>query len=380
MNASGSQSPLEGGFYARTFALATLLVLGLLLYRILQPLFSPMVWSAFIAFILYPLHKWLTRRLGGRASLSAALLTVATVLMLLGPLTGLSAAFAAQVAQLLEFVQGYAAEQTRNGSDPSQMPVLGTVLDWLQNTLGVTAAQIRDWLEQGGKAALQLAATMSGKLFIGALGRVLAFTLAMFMLFFFIRDGRQMLNVVRALVPLAPADRKRLFDHLASVTLAVVYGTGLTALVQGILVGIGFAIAGLPSPLVFGALAAIFALLPAAGTPLVWVPAVVVLAAQGRWIAAIFLLAWGVMVTTVDNVLRPILVSGRADIGTLPVFVGVLGGVSAFGTVGMLLGPLLLALVFALIRFALEGRQLEDPVPVTTDPASTARRAPGDRP
>jgi predicted PurR-regulated permease PerM len=136
----------------------------------------------------------------------------------------------------------------------------------------------------------------------------------------------------------------------------MVYGTGITALVQGTLIAIGFAIVGLPSPVVFGVLAALAALIPMVGTPAVWLPATIVLAAQDRWGAALFMLLWGVFVTTIDNFLRPWLVSGRADVGTLTVFIGVLGGVSAFGPIGVFLGPLVLATAIALVRFALETR------------------------
>jgi predicted PurR-regulated permease PerM len=107
---------------------------------------------------------------------------------------------------------------------------------------------------------------------------------------------------------------------------------------------------------VFGVLAALLALVPLAGTPVVWVPAVLVLALQQRWYAAVFLLVWGGLVATLDNFLRPMLVSGRAEVGTLTVFIGVLGGVAAFGPIGVILGPLVLALVIALIRFALDVR------------------------
>jgi predicted PurR-regulated permease PerM len=155
------------------------------------------------------------------------------------------------------------------------------------------------------------------------------------------------------------ADKARLFSHLAAVTRAIVYGTGVTALVQGALVAIGFAVTGLPSPIVFGVLATLFALVPMAGTPIVWAPAVIVLALQGRWYAATFMLIWGGFVVTIDNVLRPMLVSGRAQVSALTVFIGVLGGVAAFGPIGIFLGPLVLALAIALIDFALEGRQAD---------------------
>jgi predicted PurR-regulated permease PerM len=141
------------------------------------------------------------------------------------------------------------------------------------------------------------------------------------------------------------------------VTRALVYGTGVTALVQGALVGMGFAFVGLPSPVVFGVIAALAALIPLLGTPVVWVPAVIVLAAQDRWGAALFMVIWGAIVVTIDNFLRPWLVSGRARIEPLTVFIGVLGGVSAFGPVGVFLGPLVLALAIALVRFSLEGQE-----------------------
>jgi predicted PurR-regulated permease PerM len=159
---------------------------------------------------------------------------------------------------------------------------------------------------------------------------------------------------------MAREERTRLFGHLASVLRAMVYGTGVTAIVQGVLIAIGFAVAGLPSPIVFGVLAALFALVPMAGTPVVWVPAVIVLAAQQRYYAAVALLIWGAFVVTIDNFLRPWLVSGRAPVSTLTVFIGVLGGVAAFGPIGIVLGPLVLALAISLMDFALEARPGDD--------------------
>jgi len=204
------------------------------------------------------------------------------------------------------------------------------------------------------QTVLKEAGSLGRAVFVGALGTVIGFAVMIFILFFAIRDGRGWLDDARALVPASPDDRARLFGHLAAVLRAMVYGTGVTALVQGALVAIGFLIVGLPSPMVFGVLAAIAALIPLIGTPAVWVPATIVLAAQGRWGAALFMALWGGFVVTIDNFLRPWLVSGKADVGTLTVFIGVLGGVGAFGPVGVFLGPLVLALCIALVRFALE--------------------------
>jgi predicted PurR-regulated permease PerM len=347
-------------FYARTFALLTLALLAYLLFQILQPFLAPIAWALFIAFLVYPLHRWLSKKLRDRAGWSAGLLTAATVLLLVGPLAGLGAAFAAQAAELLRYAQDFAIEhRPEQASDLASIPLIGPAIVWLQESVGVSLAQIQAWAVEGARTVLRTLASLGQKAVLGALGTVVGFVLMIFILFFAIRDGRAMFGTLRELIPMSAGDRSRLFAHLASVTRAMVYGTGVTAVVQGMLIAIGFAVVGLPSPIVFGVLAALLALVPMAGTPVVWLPAVLVLAAQERWYAAIFLLIWGGLVATIDNVLRPMLVSGRAQVGTLTVFIGVLGGVSAFGPIGVILGPLVLALIIALIRFALDERVAE---------------------
>ena len=345
-------------FYARAFALVAFLVLAWLLHLILAPFFGPIAWALFIAFLLQPVHGALTRRLRGRAALSAVLLTLATFLIVIGPLTALGAAFVRQVADLARYAQDFAAQHrpAELAADLVNAPVIGPALAWLQETAGVELAQVQAWAVDAAQGILKALGTLGRAAFIGAVGTVVGFALMMFILFFAIRDGRGWLETVRALVPMSANERARLFEHLAAVTRAMVYGTGVTALVQGALIAIGFAIVGLPSPVVFGVLAALAALIPLVGTPAVWVPATIVLAVQGRWGAALFLGLWGGFVITIDNFLRPWLVAGRADVGTLTVFIGVLGGVGAFGPIGVFLGPLVLALVIALVRFALDER------------------------
>ena len=156
------------------------------------------------------------------------------------------------------------------------------------------------------------------------------------------------------MIPLDEERKERLFRQLSGVTRAIVIGTSLTALMQGVLIGIGFAIAGLPSPVVFGVLAALLSMLPVGGAAFVWGPAAIWLFFDGRWGFAIFMLAWGFMLGGLENVLRPMLISGRARISALAVFIGVLGGIPAFGAIGIIAGPVVLSLVLALIEFAEE--------------------------
>ncbi len=346
-------------FYARSFALAATIALGIAFYRIIEPFLGPITWAIFLAFLLHPLHIRLTKRLKGRRHISAFALTILTLVVFLGPLTALSAAFASQVGQLLQYAQNTVSDQARsNVLDFSNVPWVKSGLAWLDTTFDVNTAQVRGWLTQGAQQVLQWLAGMGGRVFVGAIGTVVGFVLMVFMLFFFIRDGDEMLQTARELIPMSRQYKTRLFDHLSAVTRAMVYGTGLTALIQGTLVGIAFLLSGLPSPLVFGVIAALTALLPFGGTALVWIPAAIVLAARGEWGWAIFMVVWGsLLVSLVDNVVRPWLVSGRADVGTLTVFIGVLGGLAAFGAIGLFLGPVVLALIIALIRFTLEMRR-----------------------
>jgi len=178
----------------------------------------------------------------------------------------------------------------------------------------------------------------------------------LFILFFIIRDGRAIARLGSTLVPL-PADRREsLAQRLASVTRAVVRGTVLTSVVQGFLLGIGFALTGMPAPVVFGVLGAVLSVVPFGGTALVWVPALATLLIQGRYGQAIGILVVGVVVSSVDNFLKPFLISGRSPLPTVAVFIGVLGGLAAFGLIGLFVGPVVIALVLALLDFAREKK------------------------
>ena len=237
---------------------------------------------------------------------------------------------------------------------------------------------------RSARPLLRNVASVGGGVVLSALGTLVGFFFMLFLLFFFLRDGREMFDRLQRLIPVPEDHREQLFDHLASVTRGVFYGIGLTALVQGVLVGIGFAIAGLPSPVVFGVLAAILALLPAGGAAIVWIPAVLYLVASGHWGMVMFMLIWGVIISTSDNFLRPILVSRYAPVSAFTVFVGVVGGIGAFGTIGIVVGPVFLALVAAILQYFDEkviapnkrqaGRAGADAAAETGDSTGTPRR------
>ena len=290
---------------------------------------------------------------------SAGVLTFLAPITILLPLSALSIEFVTQISGLLQELQKAAKQwDIKTFADLRQFPWIAHANDWLQAHTGISAAQVQSWLVSGTQQVLQRAAGFGGSFFLGALDSLFGFAIMLFLLFFFLRDGDEMMRPgARGLIPLDDDRKGRLFDQLSNVTRAIMFGTSVTALAQGFLVGVGFAIAGLPSPVVFGVLAALLSLLPIGGAALVWAPAVIWLFVDRHWGYGIFMLVWGLILGGLDNVLRPMLISGRARISALAVFVGVLGGIPAFGAIGVIAGPVVLSLALALVEFAEETTQ-----------------------
>ncbi|HEY3384831.1 MAG TPA: AI-2E family transporter [Vicinamibacterales bacterium] len=359
----------ESAFYPRVFASVTAVVLGVAMLWMLQPLVGPLLWAGLLAFLLNPAAERMSAAFKGRRSLAALLLTLAVVVTVVVPLIFVVTMFVMQTSELVGRLQSSAAQyQIQSPSDVLALPAVDAVVKRIGNLVPISAQQVRDAAIKGGQDLLQALISLGGSLFASIFGAVVAVILALFLFFFFVRDGHLMIERAMVLVPLDERRKADLLAHLSSVLRAIVLGSLVTAMVQGSLVGIGFAIVGLPSPIVFAVLAMGASLIPFIGTTLVWVPAALWLVLTGHWGMGVFLVVWGVaVVSSADNVVRPLFISTRAKISTLPVFIGLIGGISAFGAIGAFLGPVLIALVLALLDFAAEARR-EVPPPEAQTP------------
>ena len=290
--------------------------------------------------------------------LVSGLITGGVMIIVAGPVTLFVLAFLRQAIRLLSMLQ--------RESSNRQLPTLQYLLDTqlvrsaLEATSGVThlsPTEILDTISDYSQRAFQAAAGLSGSLLIGTLSVLTQFFLTLFLLFFFLRDGERLLRRAMRLTPLPDSRKAELFAQLGGVTRAVVLGTLATAAIQGTLVGVGFMLVNLPSPLVFGAMAAVTSLIPIVGTGLVWVPAAIALYVQGSVTSAIILSIWSVLlVGAVDNIIRPLIISGKSAASTLVVFIGILGGVPLFGIAGIFIGPLTLILAGSVLRYMDEAR------------------------
>ena len=342
-----------GRHLRRWFAIVLVVIVLWMVWQILRPMRMPIAWAAVLGFLLYPIQQNLTRRLGGRRSAAAGIITGLTPVAIIAPLTLIGIAFAQQVATLSTNLQGNTdIFNLARWLDPAQHPRIASLADWAAMRLNFQVSDLQAYVQENAQQLAGKAARSGGALFLMTAGAVLRFFLMLFILFFILRDGSKWFERVSGLLPLLPARRKALFTRLGKVLRAVVYGCGLTAAVQGTLVSIGFAISGLPGPIVFGVLACVMALLPFGGAAVIWLPGVLYLFAVGKIGWAIFLLAWGGVVSVSDNFIRPMIISRYTPVPTLLVFLGVIGGVATFGPLGFILGPVMLVVATELLRFA----------------------------
>ncbi len=362
-------------FYPRVFGLVTALVLGGAVFLIIRPFVGPILWASLLAFMLFPVNEKLRSALRGRNAAAALVLTIGAVLVLVVPAAVLGTVFGRQAADLLDRLQTSASEhQIQSPNDVLQLPVVEAAVRWVESVVPVKTEQIAGSLVSASQQIIQSVLSLGGSLFASVIGTFVSIVLALFLLFFFLRDGEAMTARTMAVIPLEESRKALLLTHLSNVIQAIVLGLLVTALVQGTLVGIAFALVGLPSAVVFAVLAMGASIIPLVGTAIVWLPAALYLGLTGHWGAASFMVIWSVaVVSSADNVVRPLFISTRAKITTLPVFIGLLGGIGAFGAIGIFLGPVVIALVLALFEFAEETLAEQKAVPpAAKTPAGSA--------
>src|SRR5215472_6563404 len=208
---------MQSQFYRRCFLVVAVAVLGYCLYRILAPLRTELGWAAVLAFVLYPLHEWLSARFKGRRALAAGVLTGLTPFLVLAPLAMLGVAFAAQVAHLITYLKDRPLlSWTEILERLSTLPLIGAPVTWARDNAAISADQIQGWFSDSIQGLLKSAATMGGDLALGVFGTLVGFFMMLFMLFFFLQDGRAMLASVERLVPMEREPRTRLLKYLAN--------------------------------------------------------------------------------------------------------------------------------------------------------------------
>jgi predicted PurR-regulated permease PerM len=331
----------------RVAAFAFLVSIFGLTFWVLSPFLASLAWAGILAYATWPLHQWLRDRLPGRDNLAALLMTLAVAATLLLPLLWVMVI----VVEDVTVASATLKQLATHGLPPLPAGVRAWPAgEWIaaqyqrvQADPAWTRAQID---------ALELTDFTSLKTLVGGVGRNAAkFGLAVFALFFLYRHGDSVLAQFRGVATRWLGEAARGYILAVGVTVrAVVFGIVLTALAQGLLAGLGYWVAGVSAPALWGMVTALVSLIPFVG-PVVWIGLSLGLLAHGETQAALGLFLWGALVVSwVDNLIRPLVISGPTRIPFLLVFLGVLGGLNAFGLIGLFLGPVLLAVSVAIWR------------------------------
>jgi predicted PurR-regulated permease PerM len=331
------------------FALLILILYGVFL--ILTPFLTAITWAVILAILVYPLYAWLLQRLRGRANLAAIIVIVVITLLVIAPGIELVRFLADETVSLVQAVRSLLDEEGKQEwlAKPWVQQVLGW---WNMVSLGLVDFKI-NWKElfvQGAQSSSTFLVTQVKGIAQNVLSFTVNFIVALLTLFFFLRDGAEFLNRLQRLLPMDREHQERLLSNIVDAVTAVVHGSLVVAMVQGLLAGLAYWALAVPFSVLWGVATAFGALLPFGGSTLVTVPASIYLFLQGETVRGVILLVWALgVVGMVDNILKPLVIGNRLGVPVLFLFFGIFGGLALFGAVGIILGPALFALLRALL-------------------------------
>ena len=324
------------------------LVLGLLFgFIVLKPFLTIFLVAFVLATIAQPAYRWLLRRTGEKRRLSAAFTCFLIVVVVIVPLAVLLGIVAQQSLQAYAWVSEKVTAALQDES------IITTITDlqkrWLPR-LTINPQEVAQSLTGFAGNVSRFLVSLSAGVLAFLTNAIWQFLLMLFVLFYFLKDGGVFLRWIMHLTPLPASLQRELFERFRAVSESALFGIFVTALCQGFLGGIGFLIVGL-QPLVWGFVMALFSMVPLVGTLLIWGPAALLLILTDRVAHGVFLILWGILVVAgSDNFIRPIIMRGKSELHPVLIVCSLLGGLFAFGYLGILLGPLAMVLAISLIQ------------------------------
>lgn len=308
-----------------------------MIHQFLMPMFMAGIFSA----ILSPAHRWLSAKIGGRENLASILVLIGIVVLVLAPLSiliGVVVGQAISVSQsVTPWVQSFINEPTAITAYMEKLPYYQELLPYravIIEKAGLVVGNISTFLINSLSEVTKLTVTA-----------IFSSVIMLYVMFYFLTMGEVLLTKILYFLPLHDRDERRLLRRFTSVTKATLKGTLIIGALQGGLCGLAFALAGIQGPVFWGTVMAVMSIIPAFGTAIVWVPALIILALKGQFLGVgILAVLCGAVAGNLDNVLRPRLVGKDTEMHDLFVLFGTLGGISMFGILGIILGPIVAAL------------------------------------
>lgn len=334
----------------RVWIVVLVALLVYLTYQVFAPFIIPIAWAIILAIMFYRPHAFIQRRLK-QPNLSALITTLLITMILIVPALLVASAFAQQAVQAATELQAKWGQGQFALDRLWQTTIVQTAAGWLGEH-GVTESDIREWTRDNIQGIAAFLAAQAGKWAANVLIFLFSLFVTLFATFYLLRDGPEFLARVRDILPISESRREGLIHIAYNVLYASVVSSFVVAAVQGTLGGLLFWVLGIDKPLLWGVVMGFLSLLPLLGAWLVWIPAALTLFYNGDyWKAAILVVVAAGIIGTVDNLLRPWLISGRVQLNGLLIFISILGGIAAFGMIGVILGPILVALGEAVLVF-----------------------------
>lgn len=355
--------------FARYFFVLAVVAVLVLFAWIISPFFNTLVYAAAIVIVFYPVHEWFLRRLRHRGSAAAFFSTLFVILVVLIPVI-LFGFFLTQEAvsayQLFSVKIATVHFNTMQWDSLYELPWIGPILLKWATYFGFSDFVYSSNLDILGWAK-SLVETLSGFLvtqsatILGAVGNtVMKFFVLLLTIFFFFRDGMRFVALLGHLSPLPSRYETEIGYKLRDTTYAIVMGTFVTALVQGLAGGLGFAIVGMDNLVFWASLMAFASLIPYVGAALVWGPVALAFFIQGDALWGVFMVLWGLLVVgLIDNIVRPMLIGSRTQMNSFLTFLAVIGGILIFGFKGIIFGPFILSLTVTILHiYQLEYKEV----------------------
>ena len=327
------------GHQYRTATFIILLVISVILFLLLLKPFAKPIGVAFIGSILvYPLFKLINRLTRSKTAASSVSILVLLAIFV-APLIFITYEMYKELTELLFILKNnYNADFVNKiVSSVNNLPGAADIISGLNETLQSTASYF---------------ASQTFFLIKNMIWFLIEIFVVLITIFFVLRDSSSLLEKTHSLSPFKKEETDHLLNKIKDTIYATVFGVVIVAMVQGLLGGIGFAIIGLQSPVLWGCAMALLAMIPFLGAPVVWFPAFAALLIQGQTMSAVFLFIWGAFVVgLIDNVLRPLIIGGKARLHPLLVFFSAFGGIILLGPVGIFFGPIILSITLVLADF-----------------------------
>lgn len=330
------------------FALVALIsVLGWLSYEIIKPFLSPIAWAIVFSIVFYPLYISLVKYIKWK-TVASVLTLLAILIVIFGPFSYLSYVLIQELKSLAEYLQTSSIGSLQG---VLQHPTVKTIVDKVLSILNITSDELNMAISNnianlGKEVVSRIGAGTSNIVTIS-----LNLILMSFSIFFFLRDGPQFLKKMRDYMPFSEEQKDRLVKLVRDIVISTIYGGIVVSIIQGTMAGVAFFLLGISTPVVWGLATSIASFVPLFGAAGIWVPMTIYLFVENEIVKGMILSIVGLFgISLVDNILKPIIVGGRTKMPVLVIFFSILGGIKLFGLIGLVMGPLVLALFVSLIE------------------------------